>query len=94
MSPSENEVRTITLAQWEEQKKQMQALKERRREEWLRHQTVRTQEVTISDTFADRIKYHVPEGEFQTLSDLFRQMIADVEAGSFDEAKYSGLLGN
>ncbi len=142
--PSGNEVRTITLAQWEEQKKQMQALKERRREEWLRRQTIRTQEVTISDTFADRIKttitnaikqakkeekkipksgnisqivevikdgdeaifrcivgdqlwtlkYHVPEGEFQTLSDLFRQMIADVEAGSFDEAKYSGQLEN
>lgn len=38
------------------------------------------------------LKYHVPEGDFKALSDLFRRMIADVEAGTFDEAKYLGAL--
>lgn len=140
--PSDREVRTITQAQWEEQKKQMKESRERRREEWLRRQKVRTESVPISDTLAERLKaaitgaigraqpvekkssksgddikivkiikdgdeavfrciagdklwtlkYHVPEGDFKALSDLFRQMIADVEAGTFDEAKYIGAL--
>lgn len=34
------------------------------------------------------INIQAPEGELETLSDLFRAMIADVEAGQFDEAKY------
>lgn len=138
----DREVRTITLAQWEERKKQMKASEERRREEWLRRQRVCTASVSISDTLADKLKaaitdairrvkpvekknpesgvmieivgiikdgdsaifrcvvgdqlwtlnYHVPEGEFKVLSDLFRAMIADVEAGTFDETKYLEAL--
>ena len=140
----DREVRTITLAQWEEQKKQMKASEERRRAEWLRLQSVHTASVPVSDMLAERFKtaitdairrvkpvenktpksgdaiqiveiikdgdnaifrsvvgdqlwtlnYHVPEGEFKALSDLFRAMIADVEAGAFDEAKYLGILDN
>lgn len=130
--PSDRKVSTITLAQWEEQKKQMEANKARKREEWLRRQTIFTQVVQISDTLAVRfyeivakaigkarkelktnaiitdgdeavfrcvvgdelwtLKYHQPEGEYKALSDLFRRMIADVEAGTFDEAKYLEAL--
>ena len=35
---------------------------------------------------------HEPTGETKKNSDLFRQMIADVEAGTFDEAKYIEML--
>lgn len=130
--PSDRKVSTITLAQWEEQKKQMEANKARKREEWLLRQTIFTQVVQISDTLAVRfyetvakaigkarkelktnaiindgdevvfrcvvgdelwtLKYHQPEGEYKALSDLFRRMIADVEAGTFDEAKYLEAL--
>lgn len=38
------------------------------------------------------LKYHEPEGEYKTLSDLFRQIIADVEAGTFNESKYLEAL--
>lgn len=34
------------------------------------------------------LRYHEPEGEYRQLSDLFRQMIADIEAGCFEEGKY------
>ncbi len=34
---------------------------------------------------------HVPEGEIEALSNLFREIIADVQADSFDEAKYLNL---
>lgn len=130
--PSDRKVSTITLAQWETQKKQMEANKARKREEWLRRQTIFTQAVQISDTLAVRfyetvakaiekarkelktnaiindgdeavfrcvvgdelwtLKYHVPEGEYKVLSDLFRAMIADVESGTFDETKYLEAL--
>lgn len=130
--PSDRKVSTITLAQWEEKKKQMEANKARKREEWLLRQTIFTQVVQISDTLAVRfyetvakaigkackelktnaiindgdeavfrcvvgdelwtLKYHQPEGEYKALSDLFRRMIADVEAGTFDEAKYLEAL--
>lgn len=130
--PSDRKVSTITLAQWEEQKKQMEANKARKREEWLRRQTIFTQVVRISDTLAVKfyetvakaigkarkelktnaiindgdevvfrcvvgdelwtLKYHQPEGEYKALSDLFRAMIADVEAGTFDETKYLEAL--
>lgn len=130
--PSDRKVSTITLTQWEEKKKQMEANKARKREEWLLRQTIFTQVVQISDTLAVRfyetvakaigkarkelktnaiindgdevvfrcvvgdelwtLKYHQPEGEYKALSDLFRRMIADVEAGTFDEAKYLEAL--
>lgn len=35
---------------------------------------------------------HQPSGNLKVLSDLFRRMIADVEAGTFDEAKYIEAL--
>lgn len=35
---------------------------------------------------------HQPEGNTQKVSDLFRRMIADVEAGTFDETKYLEAL--
>lgn len=35
---------------------------------------------------------HVPTGDIEKLSDLFRQMMGDVEAGRFDEARYLRLL--
>ena len=38
------------------------------------------------------LRYHEPEGRLKTLSDLFRAMIADVGAGTFDEAKYLDAL--
>lgn len=38
------------------------------------------------------LNYHIPEGEYKTLSDLFRQMIADVESGCFEEEKYIGAF--
>ncbi|MDE5945656.1 MAG: hypothetical protein K2G93_08780 [Rikenella sp.] len=38
------------------------------------------------------LRYHEPEGKHKELSDLFRAMIADVEAGQFDEAKYLSML--
>lgn len=37
---------------------------------------------------------HEPEGNVKMTSDLFRRMIADVEAGTFDEAKYMEPLDN
>lgn len=37
---------------------------------------------------------HEPDGKIKKTSDLFRQMIADVEAGTFDEAKYLKMLGD
>lgn len=38
------------------------------------------------------LNYHIPEGKYKTLSDLFRQMIADVEAECFEEEKYIGAF--
>ena len=38
------------------------------------------------------LQYHESEGQVRVLSDLFRAMIADVEAGRFDEAKYREAL--
>lgn len=35
---------------------------------------------------------HEPDGKIKKTSDLFRQIIADVEAGTFDEAKYLEAL--
>lgn len=40
------------------------------------------------------LNYHIPEGEYKTLSDLFRQMIADVEAECFAEEKYIEAFAN
>lgn len=42
----------------------------------------------VNDNELWTLRYHVPEGEYKALSDLFRQMIADVEAGCFEEGKY------
>lgn len=42
----------------------------------------------VNDNELWTLQYHVPERDFKILSDLFRQMIADVEAGAFDEGKY------
>lgn len=38
------------------------------------------------------LNYHIPEREYKMLSDLFRQMIADVEAECFEEEKYIKTL--
>ena len=38
------------------------------------------------------LNVHCPTGAMEQLSDLFRQMIVDVEAGTFDEAKYIEAL--
>lgn len=38
------------------------------------------------------LRYHAPEGEAKALSELFQTMIADVVAGTFDEAKYLDAL--
>ena len=38
------------------------------------------------------LNYHIPEGEYKMRSDLFRQMIADVEAECFKEEKYIGAF--
>lgn len=35
---------------------------------------------------------HAPSGDTKKTSDLFRAMIADVQAGTFDEAKYIKIL--
>lgn len=135
------EVKTLTLAQWEEQKKQMEERRIRLREECLKSYKIANRITIISDTLADllyaevkyaigkikkevktesrnpseniveiitdgeeavfrcvvgkelwTLKYHVPEGEYKALSDLFRAMIADVEAGTFDETKYLEAL--
>ncbi len=40
------------------------------------------------------LSYLEPDSEYKQLSDLFRAIIADVQADSFDEAKYLNLLGN
>lgn len=42
----------------------------------------------VNDNELWTLRYHVPEGEYKTLSDLFRRIIADVEAGCFEEGKY------
>lgn len=46
----------------------------------------------VNDNELWTLRYHVPEGEYKILSDLFRQVIADVEAGTFDEKKYVEML--
>lgn len=38
------------------------------------------------------LRCHMPDGDFEQLSDIFMQIIADVEASSFDQAKYLELL--
>lgn len=53
-----------------------------------------TYRCVVDDNEVWTLKYHVPEGDFKALSDLFRRMIADVEAGTFDEAKYLKMLGD
>lgn len=40
------------------------------------------------------LRCHMPDGDFERLSDIFMQIIADVEADSFDQAKYLELLDN
>ena len=46
----------------------------------------------VNDNEVWTLRYHVPSGELKALSDLFRQMIADVEAGKFNEAEYLHTL--
>ena len=53
---------------------------------------IMTYRCVVDDNELWTLRYHVPEGEYKALSDLFRRMIADVEAGTFDEAKYIGAL--
>ena len=42
----------------------------------------------VNDNALWTLRYHVTEGEYKALSDLFRQVIADVEEGCFEEGKY------
>lgn len=53
---------------------------------------VATFRCVVDDDMVWVLRYHAPTGELKRLSELFRAMIADVEAGTFDEAKYLGLL--
>ncbi len=46
----------------------------------------------VEDDTVWTLRYHVPEGAFKILSDLFRAMIADIEAGRFDETRYQATL--
>lgn len=46
----------------------------------------------VDDNEVWTLRYHVPDGEYKTLSDLLQAMIADVEAGTFDENKYIEAL--
>lgn len=126
--PPNNEVRTLTLAQWEEIRDQSQKRKAQRHIDRLSRYRILTHTIPVSDTLAGKVyravkqavgkarkelkmdgeitdgytavfrcvvgdelwslNYHMPEGEYKTLSDLFREIIAAVEAGTFEEAKY------
>lgn len=131
--PPNNEVRTLTLAQWEEIRARNQKRKVQRHIDRLSRYRILTRTIPVSDTLAEKIcsavkqavgnarnelkmdgliadgytavfrctvddeevwtlRYHEPEGEYKTLSDLFRRIIADVDAGDFQEANYIQLL--